>query len=177
MSASSQRGAQAGSVGADERILLSPRRRVPVGLVPRAALQTESSMRWIVARMKWVLLVSGALTCSMLYAAIAPQAALLSTFGDSLEGPVAEIVVRNWGVLIALMGAMLIYAAFNTTVRPLTLVVAGTSKVVFIALILSMGRPFLSHQAGVAVVSDIVQVALFLAYLLSPSGRSASPTR
>ena len=35
-------------------------------------------MNWIVSNMKWIMLVSGALTCTMLYAAIAPQAALRS---------------------------------------------------------------------------------------------------
>jgi len=65
-------------------------------------------MSWIVAKMKWIMLVSGALTFTMLHAAIAPQAALRSTFGEALEGPLAEIVVRSWGVLITLIGAMLV---------------------------------------------------------------------
>jgi len=124
-------------------------------------------MNWIVASMKWIMLVSGVLTCSMLYATIAPQAALEGTFGDTLQGPVADIVVRNWGVLIGLMGAMLIYGAFNTSARPLILTVAGISKVTFIGLILAVGRPFLGHQAGVAVVSDLIQVGLFVGYLLA----------
>ena len=124
-------------------------------------------MLWIVGSMKWIMLVSGALTCTMLYATIAPQAALQATFGGSLEGPVAEIVVRNWGVLIGLMGAMLMYGAFNNAARPLILTVAGLSKVTFIALILILGRPFLGYQAGVAVASDLIQVSLFLGYLLS----------
>jgi len=38
-------------------------------------------------------------------------AALRSNFGVALEGPVSEIVVRNWGALIGLVGAMLIYVA------------------------------------------------------------------
>ena len=38
-------------------------------------------------------------------AALAPEAALRSTFGESVSGPVADIVVRNWGSLIALVGA------------------------------------------------------------------------
>jgi hypothetical protein len=117
--------------------------------------------------MKGIMLVSGVLTCSMLYAAIAPHAALQSTFGETLQGPVAEIVVRNWGMLIFLIGAMLIYGAFDSVARPLVLIVAGLSKVTFIALILVHGRPFLSHQAGVAVVSDVIQVTLFLGYLLA----------
>ena len=124
-------------------------------------------MNWIVAGMKWIMLVAGLLTCTMVYAAIAPEAALRGTFGDTLEGPVAEIVVRNWGVLIALMGVMLVYGAFNVTVRPLVLMVAGISKLTFIALVLTIGQQFLSYQAGVAVVSDIVQVVLFAGYLIA----------
>ncbi|HEX6811414.1 MAG TPA: hypothetical protein VF384_07315 [Planctomycetota bacterium] len=132
-------------------------------------------MKWVVVHMKWIMLVSGALTCTMLHAAIAPQAALRSTFGEELQGPVAEIVVRNWGVLITLMGALLIYGAFHTAARPLVLTVAGLSKVAFLTLLLVFGRPFLGHQAGIAVVSDVIQVALFIAYLISVrSSRQAS---
>ena len=58
------------------------------------------AMSFIVDKIKWIMLVSGALTCTMIYAAIAPQAALQGTFGETLAGPLAEIVVRNWGVLI-----------------------------------------------------------------------------
>ena len=124
-------------------------------------------MHWIVSGIKWIMLISGGLTCTMLYAAIAPRAALRSTFGDTLEGPVANIVVRNWGVLIGLVGAMLIYGAFNASARPLILTVAGVSKLAFIGLILVLGRQFLSYQAGLAIVSDVIQVALFAGYLLA----------
>src|SRR3954469_24250522 len=102
-----------------------------------------ATMSWVVAKIKWIMLVSGALTCTMLYAAIAPQAALRSTFGDSVQGPVAEIVVRNWGALIALVGAMLIYGAYHPSARPLVLTVAGMSKLIFIGLVLLHGRQFL----------------------------------
>ena len=128
-------------------------------------------MTWIVVGMKWIMLVSGALTCSMIYAAIAPRAALRSTFGDELQGPVAEIVVRNWGVLIGLMGVMLIYGAFNTLARPLILTIAGLSKLTFITLLLLFGQSFLHQQAGVALVSDVIQIALFITYLVAV-GRS-----
>ena len=123
-------------------------------------------MTWIVTSMKWIMLVSGALTCTMFYAAVAPQAALRSTFGESIEGPVAEIVVRNWGALITLIGGMLIVGAFNPAVRFLVLTVAGLSKVGFITLILVYGRQFLGAQAGTAVVSDVIQVAAFIAYMV-----------
>jgi hypothetical protein len=84
-------------------------------------------MTWVTANIRWIMLAAGALTCTMIYAAIAPQAALRSTFGEALEGPVAEIVVRNWGVLITLIGAMLIYGAYHAPVRALVLTVAATT--------------------------------------------------
>ena len=124
-------------------------------------------MNWIVTRMKWIMLVSGVLTCSMIFAAVAPQSALLSTFGMTLEGAVAEIVVRNWGALIAIVGAMLIYGAYHTPSRPLVLMVASASKLIIISLVLLFARQYLDHQAGVAVVVDLVMVLLFIGYLIS----------
>lgn len=123
-------------------------------------------MNWIVAKIRWIMLLSGALTFTMIYAAFAPQAALRSTFGAALEGPLAEIVVRNWGALIALVGAMLIYGAFNPLVRPLVLTVAGLSKLIFIGLILVHGTQYLG-QAGVSIAVDLVMIVLFIVYLVA----------
>jgi hypothetical protein len=123
-------------------------------------------MNWIVANIKWLMLVSGALTCTMLYAAIAPQPALQSNFGEVLEGPVAEIVVRNWGALIGLVGAMLIYGAFNPASRPMALMAAGVSKLTFIALVLVHGQQYLGQQVGIAVAVDAVWVLLFAGYFV-----------
>jgi len=122
-------------------------------------------MTWIIANMKWIMIVSGALTCTMLYAAIAPQAALRTTFGEPLEGPLAEIVVRNWGALIALVGAMLIYGAYHPPVRPLILTVAGLSKLIFVGLVVVHGTQYLG-QVGLSVGVDLVMVALFVGYLI-----------
>ena len=122
-------------------------------------------MTWVATHIRWIMLLAGALTCTMIYAAIAPQAALRATFGDALTGPVAEIVVRNWGVLITLIGVMLIYGAYQPAVRPLVLSVAATSKIAFIVLVLSHGGQYLGHQAGVAIAVDSVMVALFAIYL------------
>jgi hypothetical protein len=123
-------------------------------------------MNWIIAKIRWLMLVSGTLTCTMLYAAIAPQAALESNFGEVLEGPVAEIVVRNWGALIALVGGMLIYGAYDPGSRPLALTVAGISKLTFIGLVLAYGRQYLGRQAGVAIAIDFVWVVLFISYFV-----------
>jgi len=124
-------------------------------------------MPWIVTHVHWIMIVSGVLTATMIYAAIAPEAALRSTFGETLNGPLARIIVRNWGALIALVGGMLIYGAFDPPGRPLILVVAGLSKAVFIALVLSQGRRYLGHQAGIAIAIDLVMIGLFAWYLLA----------
>ena len=122
-------------------------------------------MAWIVGNIHRIMIVSGLLTVTMIYAAIAPDAALRSTFGETLSGPAADVVVRNWGILIALMGAMLIYAARKPEVRPIALAIAGASKLAFIALVLSHGSRFLGYQAGIAVAVDAVWVVVFGIYL------------
>jgi hypothetical protein len=122
-------------------------------------------MNWIIRRIKLIMLISGALTATMIQAAFAPRSALTANFGETLEGAVAEIVVRNWGALIGLIGAMLIYGAFNPPVRALVVVVAGVSKAVFIGLVLAQGRRFLQQPVGVAVAIDLVMIALFVWYL------------
>jgi hypothetical protein len=114
---------------------------------------------------KWVILVSGVLTLTMVYALIAPQEAVRSNFGEALEGEVADIIVRNWGALIALIGAMLIYAAYEPPVRPLVLTVAGASKVIFISLVLSHGQQFMAQKVGIAVVIDSAMVLFYIACL------------
>ena len=124
-------------------------------------------MAWLRANIPWLMIVSGVLTLTMVYAAVAPEAALRSTFGAGLEGPVADIVVRNWGALIGLMGVMLIYGARDTHLRRFVLTVAGTSKAVFIGLVLSHGTQFLGFQVGLAVAVDSLWVLLFAAYLMA----------
>lgn len=127
-------------------------------------------MAWILDHIHWIMIVSGVLTATMIYAAIAPDAALRSTFGEALDGSLARIIVRNWGALIALIGAMLLYGAFHPETRHLVLIVAGVSKVVFIALVLSQGGRYLVGQARLSIALDSVMVALFVWYLVAAAG-------
>jgi len=131
-------------------------------------------MNAIVRNIKAIMLVSGVLTATMIFAAIAPRAALQSNFGESLEGPLAELIVRNWGILIALVGAMLIYGAFDPGSRRLALLVAAVSKVAFIVLVLSQGSTYLGNNAGIAVAFDSVMVLVFGVYLAVARPRQES---
>lgn len=113
-----------------------------------------------------IMIVGGLLTLTMLYAAIAPVQAVQSMFGETLPpGAMDAVVVRNWGALIGLIGALLIHGALNPPSRRLALVVAGTSKLAFIALVLAQGERYLPGL-GVAVAVDSVMVVLFAGALL-----------
>lgn len=113
-----------------------------------------------------IMIVSGLLTLTMLYAAIAPVQAVQSMFGETLpSGAMEFVVVRNWGILIGLMGALLLYGALHPPARRLALVVAGTGKLAFIALVLAQGERYLSGL-GMAVIIDSVMVVLFAGSLL-----------
>ena len=114
--------------------------------------------------MKWIMLVSGAITFTVISAAFAPQLALSSMFGSSLEGPIAEVVVRQFGVIVALIGGMLIYGAFNPDVRQLVLIVAGLSKLAFVTLVVVYG---FAQQLMHVVIIDGSMVLIFVVYLTS----------
>lgn len=77
------------------------------------------------------------------------------------------MIVRNWGALIALIGVMLIYGAFQPALRALVLVIAGVSKIAFIALVLAFGREHLTQPLVVSIAVDVVIVVLFIGCLVS----------
>lgn len=124
-------------------------------------------MAILVDNMQWVLLVCGMLTFSLVQAVFAPRAVMRSYFGEAVESPAADMLVRNWGALVAAGGLLLIYAAFNPAVRPPALIFVGAGKLAFVLLILSQAKRFLKGQALTAVIVDTIMVLLFAAYLLA----------
>ncbi len=130
-------------------------------------------MRFFVTNFKWLMLVSGLLTCTMFLGLISPSSSLQSNFGEAMPGPPSEIIVRNWGALIGLMGIMLIYGAFVEPVRRFVLVIAGLSKTIFISLVLIYGQQYLAFGAGTAVVADSIMILLYAAYLLMSRNETA----
>ncbi len=115
---------------------------------------------------KWIMLVAGVITFSMIFALFTPNQLLNSMFDGELEGDLAMLIVRNWAVLIALTGGMLIYGAFRPEQRPMALLVSGLSKVTFIGLLISHG---FAQQLLPTLIMDCVFVMIFAFYLLSPT--------
>jgi hypothetical protein len=129
----------------------------------------EDTVAWISAQITTIMLVSGILTCSGFYALVAPHAAVAGTYGAALDGPIADVIVRNWGALIGMVGLMLVYGAYRPAARPLVLVAAIGSKVIFISLVLAHGSRFLSQPVRLSIAVDLVMVAVFLVYLAGSS--------
>ncbi|MBL4584593.1 MAG: hypothetical protein JKX83_08250 [Pseudomonadales bacterium] len=124
-------------------------------------------MKLINNNIKWIMLVSGILTFSMVFAAITPQQALNSMFGQGLgDQPLAQMIVRNWGALIALIGAMLVYGAFNQANRKFALACAAISKSLFVGLAIYYG---FGQQLCTAAVFDSVLVVIFVSYIFTAS--------
>ena len=122
-------------------------------------------MDLLVAQFKWVMLAGGLVTLSMLAAAFSPRLLFSSMLGEAPEGPLGDLLARNWGVLIGLTGGMLIWGALHPAERPLVLVVASLSKLAFVTLVLR--HPPYRRKALFAVVVDLALVALFALYLLA----------
>ncbi|MBL4581670.1 MAG: hypothetical protein JKY29_07615 [Gammaproteobacteria bacterium] len=122
-------------------------------------------MTFITTHIKWIMLITGLVTCSMFQAFLFPENGLNMLFGANIDGPIAEIVVRNWGALIGIVGLLLIFGAFKPHSRPLILVLGIVSKITFIGLILTYGNDYL-ETAGSAIVFDSIAILLFLIYLI-----------
>jgi hypothetical protein len=130
-----------------------------------AAPAWSKSMGVFQVSIKWIMLISGLLTCAAAYVLFVPDASLRSLFGLPMTSPMTLIIVRHWGALVGLFGLMLIYGAFHESVRRMVLLTAGAGKAVFISLVLSQGQHVVG-QAGPGVVLDAIAVLLFAAYLI-----------
>mgnify|MGYP000081776140 CR=1 FL=1 len=116
---------------------------------------------------KWFMVVAGLLTCTMLEAVFDPEMAVGNLFGEQLQGPLANMIVRSWGVLITLTGLMLIYGAFNSTNRKFAAAIAATGKIIYTGLVFSLGEPYLSNAALVVGFDMVVAIILFI-YVFTP---------
>jgi hypothetical protein len=112
------------------------------------------------------MLLFGALTFTMIYGLIAPQAALESMFGASFDGILETIIVRSWSALVGLMGAALIYGAYSEKNRIFSSAIVALSKVVFVSLILLYGQEFIA-KVGMAIIMDCIFIILSGFYLIA----------
>jgi hypothetical protein len=113
----------------------------------------------------WILVVSGAVTAvGGLFAAATPRALLRIVFGVSDAGAATLFFARHWGVLIFAVGALLVWAAYDPSLRVAVLAAAALEKLVVVALIF-FGPLRRTQLMTVAAVADGTFAVLYLAYL------------
>jgi hypothetical protein len=126
-------------------------------------------MNWIITNIDWVLIVCGALTTTMLFPMIAPRRAFNFMFGEVADGPLGELLARNWGQMIFATGLLLIYAAYHEEARLPILVFASFTKLTFASLVISNGGRYARKLAMQIAGGDLIMVGLFVWYLIAAS--------
>ena len=111
------------------------------------------------------MLIAGLMTCSMIVALFFPQETIESLFGVSLTDPLANLIVRSWGLLIFLMGTLLIYGAYVAQYRYLAILITSISKAVFVVLLLIFGQQYLDKTLS-TIILDTIVVIVFSVYLI-----------
>jgi hypothetical protein len=75
-----------------------------------------------------ILLVIGVVTVLAVALVFAPRLGLRLVFGDDAPDILTKTLARHWGLLVALVGGLLIYAAYHPEVRIPVLAVAAIEK-------------------------------------------------
>ena len=123
-------------------------------------------MSIIVKNIKWIMLFSGVVTCTTFSAVVNPQDALLTMFGSNLEEPLANLITRSWGFLIFLMGALLIFGAFNPVFRMFCIITVAISKIGFLFLSLIYGLNYIG-TLWITLLFDTLVVLTLCFYIIS----------
>ncbi len=93
---------------------------------------------------------------------LAPRLALQHVFrSESCEGTII-FLARHWGLLIFLVGALLVYSAYDPVARDPVLVVAGLEKTIFSLLVFFGPAP----RTPIAIALALGDTSFALLYVL-----------
>jgi hypothetical protein len=116
-----------------------------------------------------ILIVTGALTMLAAAAIVAPTAVLRGVFGSAAPDRVSRAVTRHWGLLVALFGALLVYAGYHPEVRAPVMLAAAIEKL-GVAAIFGIALP--RRPLLVAVIAGDAVMAIIYLVILGASLRS-----
>src|SRR5262245_20456153 len=118
----------------------------------------------LAAHIELILLITGLATAGVLVVFVAPVPVLKVLFGQAPSDELSLLIARHWALLVCLVGALLIYAAYHPEVRVPTLIVAIVEK---IALVLGLLiSPFRRRPTALAgALADAGMSAVYLMYL------------
>ena len=118
----------------------------------------------LTAHIELILLITGLATASVLAVFVAPSPVMKVLFGQVPPDPLSLFITRHWGLLVCLVGALLIFAAYHAEVRIPTLIVAIVEKVALVlGLLIS---PFRQRPTVLAMaLADASMAAVYVIYL------------
>jgi hypothetical protein len=119
----------------------------------------------LAAQIEWILLITGLATAGALVLFLAPVPMLKTLFGQAPSDALSLLIARHWGLLVGLVGALLVYAAYHAEIRVSTLVVAIIEKVV-IALGMFISPFRRRTPVLVMALADAGMAAVYLMYLI-----------
>jgi len=118
----------------------------------------------LAAHIELILLITGLATAGALVVVLAPVTMMKMLFGQAPSDALSLLIARHWGLLVCLVGALLIYAAYHAEIRIPTLIVAVVEKAAFALGILI--SPFRRRPAVlVMALVDAGMAAVYLMYL------------
>jgi hypothetical protein len=117
------------------------------------------------AHIELILLITGLATAGVLVVFLAPVAMLKVVFGQAPSDALGLFIARYWGLMVFLVGALLIYAAYHAEVRFPVLIVAIVEKIALVlGLLLS---PFRQRPTVLAMaLADFGMSAVYAMYLV-----------
>jgi hypothetical protein len=118
----------------------------------------------LAAHIEMILLLTGLATAGAVVIFLSPARMLMMLFGQAPSDPLSLLIARHWGLLVCLVGALLIYAAYHAEVRFPTLIVAIVEKTaIALGILISplRGRP----AVLVVALADAGMAAVYLMYL------------
>jgi hypothetical protein len=118
----------------------------------------------LAAQIELILLITGVATAGALVLFLAPVTAMKMVFGQAPSDALSLLIARHWGLLVCLVGALLIYAAYHAEIRVPTLIVAIVEKAAFaLGMFIS---PFRRRRTVlVMALADAGMGAVYLMYL------------
>ena len=118
----------------------------------------------LAAHIELILLITGLATAGVLAVFVAPVPVMKVLFGQAPSDALSLFIARHWGLLVGLVGALLIYAAYHAEVRVPTLIVAIVEKAALVLGVLI--SPFRQRPTVLAMaLADAGIAAVYAMYL------------
>jgi hypothetical protein len=119
----------------------------------------------LAAQIHLILLITGLATTGALALFVAPISVMKVVFGQAPSDALSLLIVRHWGLLVCLVGALLVYAAYHADFRVPTMIVAIVEKAA-IALGVFIS-PFRRRPSVVLIaLADGSMATVYLMYLI-----------